>query len=109
MKLRWFDTGEVDRFAEWVVAQVVQRLPPATLGIPERKLGERIRRMNDWVSAHAAELAVRERPNFYQRARLASRVKWGLREAGYPEAFVETFTYEFATLVTLAARRAPRP
>lgn len=105
MKFKWLDTGEVDRFAQWVVAELVRRLPPASLGPADKKLGERLHRMNEAVSERATTLAFGERLNFYKRARLANQVKWGLREAGYPDAFVETFTYELATLITVASRR----
>jgi hypothetical protein len=103
--MKWFDTKEVDAFAQWVVAELVQRLPPASLGPGDKKLGERISRMNDFVSGRATAFAVEHRPNFYKRARLANRVKWGMQEAGYPAAFADTFTYELATLVTVTARR----
>lgn len=105
MKFKWLDTGEVDSFAQWVVAELVQRLPPTSLGPADKKLGERLHRMNEVVSGRATTLAFGERLNFYKRARLANQVKWGLREAGYPHAFVETFTYELATLITVASRR----
>jgi hypothetical protein len=104
MKIKWLDTGEVDRFAQWVVAELTQRLPAASLGPADKKLTDRVRRMNEIVSERARALAVGERLNFYKRARLANKVKWGLREAGYPEAFVDTFTYELATLITVASR-----
>jgi hypothetical protein len=45
-----------------------------------------------------------QRPNVYKRARLGNRVKWALKEAGYPGAFVDTFTYELVRVVTLAAK-----
>jgi hypothetical protein len=46
--------------------------------------------------------------NVYKRARLGNRVKWALKEAGYPQAFADTFTYELVRVVTLAAK-SPRP
>jgi hypothetical protein len=103
--MKWFDTKEVDSFAQWVVTELLQRLPPASLEGDERKLHERIARMNDFISGRATSFAVEQRPNFYKRARLANRVKWALQEAGYPSAFANTFTYELATLITVTARR----
>src|SRR6185295_19488875 len=32
MTMGWFDTSEVDAFAKWVVGEVVQRMPPDSLG-----------------------------------------------------------------------------
>jgi hypothetical protein len=105
----WFDTSKVDAFAQWVVNEVVQRMPPATLGPSDRKLADRIHRMNEYVSARATAFAAEERPNFFKRARLANKVKWGLKEAGYTGGFADTFSYELATLVTVSARKPRKP
>ena len=101
----WFDTAEVDAFAQWVVSELVQRLPPASISPTDRKLTDRISRMNDLVSARAVAFATEQRPNFYKRARLANKVKWGMREAGYDKGFADTFTYELITLVSVTGRR----
>lgn len=103
--MKWFDTKEVDSFAQWVVNELLQRLPPASLETDDHKLPDRIRRMNDFVSARATSFASEQRPNFYKRARLANKVKWGMREAGYTAKFADTFSYELATLVTVTTRR----
>ena len=105
MTMGWFDTSEVDEFAKWVVSEVVQRMPPDSLGTADVKLADRIRRMNEFVSSRAVTLATEKRPNFYKRARLANQVKWGLREAGYTSVFADTFAYELATLITVTARK----
>lgn len=103
--MKWFDTKEVDSFAQWVVGELAQRLPPASLEGDDRKLPDRIRRMNDFISARATAFATEQRPNFYKRARLANKVKWGMREAGYTAKFADTFSYELATLITVTARK----
>ena len=41
----------------------------------------------------------------YQRARLGNRVKWALKEAGYPPEFVDALTYELVTVITIAGAR----
>ena len=51
--MKWFDTKEVDSFAQWVVSELTQRLPPATLETDDRKLPDRIRRMNEFISGRA--------------------------------------------------------
>jgi len=70
MKFKWLDTGQVDSFAQWVVAELVRRLPPASFGPADKKLGERLHRMNEVVSERATALAFGERLNFYKRAPL---------------------------------------
>jgi hypothetical protein len=104
--LSWFDTKEVDAFAQWVIDELLGRLAPESLERPERdrKMGDRVHRMTEAISDRAREMARTQKPNFYQRARLGNRVKWALKEAGYPEEFATAFTTELITLVTVAGR-----
>ena len=102
--LGWFDTKEVDAFAQSVVDELVKRLPPASLERPDRKATDRVHRMTEALSDRVRDFARAAKPNFYKRARLGSRVKWGMREAGYAEEFVAAFTGELLILVTVASR-----
>ena len=97
--LGWFDTKEVDAFAQSVVDELVKRLPPASLQRPDR-----VHRMTEALSNQVRDFARAQKPNFYKRARLGNRVKWGMREAGYAEEFVTAFTGELLILVTVASR-----
>ncbi|MGH8677271.1 MAG: hypothetical protein ACREUQ_02825 [Burkholderiales bacterium] len=47
------------------------------------------------------------RLNLYTKARLANRIQWALKEAGYRDDFIEATTREVATHVALAGSRAP--
>ena len=67
-------------------------------------MGDRVHRMTEAISDRARDMAKAHRFNFYQRARLGNRVKWALKEAGYPGEFVTAFTTELITLVTVAGR-----
>src|SRR6266581_3721030 len=81
----WFDCKEVDEFADTIVADLVKRFPPSDVGVPARKAADRL--------------------NLYKKAHLGNRVKWALKEAGYPEEFVDALTYELVTVVTLVSGR----
>jgi len=105
MLFSWFDTRTVDAFVDGLVADLLRRHPPATLpaaGPAGGKSGDKLRKAHDQVLAQAAAFARRERPNLYQKARLANRVKWGLREAAFPAWFVDEFAYEIAAVVASA-------
>ena len=54
-------------------------------------------------SAFAAE----RRPNLYQKARFGNRIKWTLKEAGYPPDVVDLVTHELVAKMALAARARP--
>ena len=100
----WFDTKEVDGFAERLVAEVMQRMPVSSIGTTAKKSRERISRMTDVLSDQVRAFALSHRLNVYKRARLGNRVKWALKDAGYPETFVDAFTYEVVTLLAVARR-----
>jgi hypothetical protein len=102
----WFDMKEVDAFAQWAVTELGKRVPAKRLDVNDRKALERLGKMNDVISDKARDIA--PRLNLFKRARLGNRVKWAMKEAGYPAEFIDTFTYELLTVITVAAR-APAP
>src|ERR671910_504973 len=101
--LGWFNCKEVDEFADGVVADLVKRVPPSAIDAPAKKTAERLRTTNDMIFARAQTFARSQRLNLYKKAHLGNRVKWALKEAGYPQEFVEALTYELVTVVTLAS------
>lgn len=100
----WFDVKEVDAFADSIVAELRKRYPPSGVELPARKAIERLRksfgRLFDRIDGFARE----GRLNVYKKARLGNRIKWALKDAGYAEDFVETFTRELVTHVALARK-----
>lgn len=100
----WFDTREGDELARAIVAELVKRVPPTTLPAKDKKAALRLRNTHDAIFARAGKFARTHKLNVYKKARLANQFKWALKEAGYPAEFVESWTYELATLVTLSSR-----
>jgi hypothetical protein len=94
--LGWLKTSEVDALADAVVGDLTQRVPLNAL----RKEGDKADKRFTRVRAFGHT----QRPNIYQRARLGNRVKWALKDAGYPEPFVDAFVTELVTLVTVASK-----
>jgi len=101
----WFDCKEVDEFADTIVADLVKRFPPSDVGVPARKAAERLKRTHDTIFARIEAFARSRQLNLYKKAHLGNRVKWALKEAGYPEEFVDALTYELVTVVTLVSGR----
>ena len=97
---------EVDEFADSIVAELIQRHPPRGEDTGERKELARLRKAFSRVFSRIDAFARSHRLNLYSKARLANRVQWGLKDAGYGEDFVETATREVATHVALAGTRA---
>jgi len=104
----WFDCSAVDAFADGAVADLVKRVPPASMAAPGKSTAKRLKSINDQIFARAEAFARSTPLNLYKKAHLGNRVKWALREAGYNQEFVDALTYELVTVVSLAAnaRRA---
>jgi hypothetical protein len=100
----WFDCRAVDEFAEKAVADLVKRVPPGAMAAPAGNTAKRLKSANDLIFSRAQAFARTESLNLYKKARLGNRVKWALREAGYPAEFADALTHELVTVVTLASK-----
>jgi hypothetical protein len=101
--IKWFDCKAVDEFADTAVADLLKRVPPASIAVPAKNLAKRLKSTNDQIFARAQAFARAQPLNVYKKARLGNRVKWALREAGYSKEFVDALTYELVTVVALAS------
>ena len=104
----WFNTKEVDEVADAIVADLVKRLPPSP-GPHTRKTADRLRKTHDVIFARLEQFVRSRKLNIYKMARLANRVRWALRDAGYATEFTDALSYELATVAKLASRQAPKP
>lgn len=108
MLFSWFNTQKVDAFIDAEIADMIKRVPPARLqagGTTARKAEEQLAKVHDVLLRSASKFVQREKPNLYQKARIANRMKWALREAKYPSSFVDEFAYALATVVASASSR----
>ena len=106
MVFSWFNTSKVDTWVDGEVADLVRRIPPAKLeggDAGAKKAEEQLAKAHDQLLRRAKDFVQREKPNLYQKARIANRMKWALLEAGYPKAFVNEFAYALATVVAAAS------
>jgi ubiquitin len=106
MVFSWFNTSKVDAFIDAEVAYLVRRVPPARLengGASAKKAEDQLAKSHDVLLRNARNFVQREKPNLYQKARIANRMKWALLEANYPKAFVEEFAFALATVVAAAS------
>jgi hypothetical protein len=107
--LKWFDSREVDKFADWLAAEIIKRYPPGGLDTDSKKAAQRLQKVHESLFLRIEAFANDNRLNIYQRARLGNRVKWAMRDAGYPLSFSESFTHEVVTVISVInARPAQR-
>ena len=105
MVFSWFNTQKVDAFIDLKIADLVKRVPPAKLegdGAAAKKAAEQLAKSHDALLRDARDFVRKEKPNLFQKARIANRMKWALKEAKYPTAFVDEFAFALATVVASA-------
>ena len=105
MVFSWFNTSKVDSFVDAEVADLVKRVPPARLegeGAGAKKAADQLAKGHDLLLRRAKDFVQREKPNLFQKARIANRMKWALLEAKYPKGFVDEFAYALASVVAAA-------
>lgn len=103
--LNWFKSKEVDKFSDWLAEELIKRYPPTGVDTNWKKATQRLMKVHDSLFLRVEAFGQENVLNIYQRARLGNRIKWALREAGYPLSFSETFTHEVVTVVTLTNSR----
>jgi len=110
MLLDWFSTKQMDEFADSVVAELRQHFPQAGLDLSTKKSAEKALRTLDRIFTRISAFAAERRPNLYQKACFGNRIKWALKEANYPEPFVEAAADKFMAYLTVssAARSGSR-
>ncbi|HKB83271.1 MAG TPA: hypothetical protein VKD04_08710 [Burkholderiales bacterium] len=104
--LKWFDSREVDKFADWLSAEIIRRYPPTGLDTDSKKAAQRLQKVHDSLLMRVEAFARENALNIYKRARLGNRVKWAMRDAGYPLQFSEAFTHEIVTVISVINARA---
>jgi len=105
MVFSWFNTSKVDAFIDAEVAAIVKRVPPEKIegnAATAAKAKEQLAKWHDQALRRAQEFVQREKPNLFQKARIANRMKWALLEAKYPKSFVDPFAYALASVVASA-------
>jgi hypothetical protein len=100
---RWFATTEVDELVRAITVELVKRVPPTPLPVSDKKMAIRLRNTHDAVFARAGKFARTHKLNIYKKARFGNQFRWALKDAGYPPEFIDSWTYEIVTLVTLAS------
>lgn len=95
----WFNAKEAIAQGKEVARSVSGLLAHAETSGTARKDGKIVEKLDRLVERSA--LAVRDRRfNLYQKAKFGNTLKWELREAGYPDEFID----EFVTLLLVRIR-----
>ncbi len=102
-----FNTAEVDRFADSILAEVKRSLPPGHVpGI--KNIEERTERLNVTLQEKTGEFTRSTKLNIYKKARLAARVREGMSSHGYPEPFIKAFSLDLLRRLQAASKQVSR-
>ena len=107
MLLDWFSRKHIDEFADSIVAELLRRFPQSGADLSSEKSVEKATKTLDRIFSRISAFAVERRPNLYQKACFGNRIKWGLKEAGYPAPFVELVTQKFLAYMAIASAAHP--
>jgi hypothetical protein len=92
---RLWGSREIDEFAEALVREFVGRFPPekANAAAP-------LARAIDEACSRAKAFQREKRLGVYGKARVGTAFKFALRNAGYPDDFVDAFTRQLLLLMS---------
>jgi hypothetical protein len=96
----FFNTAEVDQFADWIVAEVKRSLPPAGA----KNIAGRADKLNVTIAKKTGELVQSTKLNIYKKARLAARVREGMNALGYSQSFVKSFSLDLLARLQAASK-----
>jgi cell division septum initiation protein DivIVA len=101
---KFFDTAEVDEYADLVVAEVKRTLP---VGHDHniKNVSDRTNTLDQRIARQVETFTQSTKLNIYTKARLAARVREGLAAQGYPPKFFEAFTLDLLNRLQKASKR----
>jgi len=95
---------EVDRFADWIVAEVKKNLPAAPGPAAAKNIAQRAEKLNRQIEQQTKAFCQSTKLSVYRRARLAARVREGMSAHGYPDSFVKAFSYDLLHRIQVASK-----
>jgi hypothetical protein len=101
----WFNCKEIDELVDSIVADLVKQFPPDRLASMTSDIAaKRVKGVHN-AAFNRVDAFARSQPlNIYKKAHLGNRLKWSLKDSGYPDAFADALATEFVTLAALASQ-----
>lgn len=99
-----FSTVAVDEYADWVLSEVKKQLPPGH-SPGTKDIGQRAEKLNERIAVRTVEFSRSAKLNLFKKARLTARVREGMTEHGYPEAFVKAFSLDLLARIAQASKQ----
>jgi hypothetical protein len=100
---KFFDTAEVNKYADLVVAEVKRALP-AGYDHNIKNVSDRTNTLDQRIARQVETFTQSTKLNIYKKARLAARVREALTAQGYPAKFVEAFSLDLLNRIQKASK-----
>ncbi len=104
IKLKIFDTSELDEFATALASDLARRFPPSSEARTDKGAQNQIKVILDSLAARALRYHTERRLGVYRKAKLGSVFKFKLLELGYSEEFASRATQQ--VIMQLAVTKA---
>ena|ERR1019366_5292549 len=104
----FFNTAEVDQYADWIVGELKRSLPPGGFDRGVKSIADRTEKLDERIAKRTGEFTQTARLNIYKTARLAARVREAMSAQGYPEPFVKSFSYDLVARIQAASNKRKR-
>jgi hypothetical protein len=102
--LKFFDTTEVDQYADWVVEEVKRTLPPEKSTQGPKKMDRRAGGLDLRIFNQTEALARTVKLNVYKKARLTARVREQMSAHGYSQSFIDALALNLIQRLTAAGK-----
>lgn len=103
----FFNTADVDKYADWIVDELKRSLPPG-FDPDKESVARRAEKLNERIARRTEEFTQKTSLNIYKKARLAARVREGMGVSGYPATFIKSFSYDLLARLQMATGRPKR-
>ena len=91
MNFRLFSAKKIQTLAQNLAADIASRYPAEIANSPEPMVSQRRRsEILENIFLRARQFNLESRPGILARIRLASAMKWQLKEMGYDEKFIDS-------------------
>ena len=101
MILEFFSSRKVTEFAKSLAQDVAKRYPPAIANNPAQMVSQkRLSGILEEAFTRAAEFNRENKLGWYKKAKLGNEFRWGLKELGYDQKFIEVATEGLIVYVT---------
>jgi hypothetical protein len=87
--LKWLDSTAAAKQADDAVVEIEQLVPQSELSGWTEKRSKQMQKLERTINKHRRQYSGAGY-NIYQKAKFANRVKWSLRDKGYPNDFIDS-------------------